>query len=105
MCPQKYAFRACRDRLNQLEGVLHMVENTGAIDHVKALAALLQERQTVAKQELAPWNLKNLFNDERLYESIRACLDGHNAIRAEVGELVGLRALERTEFQYAHAVQ
>src|ERR1700731_4517939 len=105
MGPQKNAAGVPRDRLDQFERVLHVIEYAGTKDHIELVVAFLQVLQTIAEKEPATRRLQDLLDDEALQKSFRIRLDGENAIGSELGQLIGMRPFKRPEFEDIHALQ
>src|ERR1700724_4652137 len=105
MGPHKNPAGVLRDRLDQFERVLHVIENAGTKDHIELVVAILQELQTIAKEEAAAQRLQDLLDDKALQKSFRIRLDGENAIGSELGQLIGMRSFERPEFEDLHALK
>ena len=105
MGPQKNPAGVPRDRLDQFERVLHMVKNPRAKDQIELVTAFLQELQTIAQKEPATRRLEDLLDNEALQKSFRIRLDGENAVRSELGQLISMRPFERPEFEDIHALQ
>src|SRR3984893_9811396 len=99
MGPHKNPAGVLRDRLDQFERVVHVIENAGTKDHIELVAAFLHELQTIAEKEPATRRLQDLLDDEALQKRFRIRLDGENAIGSELGQLIGMRPFERPEFE------
>ena len=69
MGPHKNPAGVLRDRLDQFERVVHVIENAGTKDHIELVAAFLQELQTIAEKEPATRCLQDLLDDEALQKA------------------------------------
>jgi len=64
-------------------------------------AYLLDENREQCKTP----SLAIIYDDEALQKAPVFGLDGENPISSELGQLIGMRRFERTEFEDIHALQ